>query len=236
MLIGGFQKISLIDYPGKISSIIFTQGCNFRCPFCHNASLVDPIKFEQPISEDKIFNFLTSRAKQIDGVVISGGEPTLHNDLIYFAEKIKAMGFSIKLDTNGTKPDIIAKLVNAKLIDFIAMDIKNDWDRYSDACGTNSNINGIKRSVHFIMNCGIDYEFRTTVVPSIHSANDIIAIAKNIDGAKKFVIQEFVPDHAMNENLRKEKSSSILGDQNVLEDIKFKCLKYVQIFEIRKAN
>ncbi len=244
MLIGGIQKISFIDFPGKISCVIFTQGCNFRCPFCHNPSLVDPAQFQKPIPEEEVYEYLLTRQKFLDGVVISGGEPTIHKDLKSFIEKIKNLGaedskkFLIKLDTNGDRPDILIDLVQSGLIDFVAMDIKHTMPKYPDACGTNPKIDDIKRSIQFIMSSGIDYEFRTTVVPGIHAADDIKAIAQQLHGAKKFAIQQFVPDHALNINLRKCKFTSIFDPENkkILFDIKAECLKHVKTFEIRAAN
>lgn len=236
MLIGGIQKISFIDYPGKMSCVIFTQGCNFCCPFCHNPSLVDPKQFQRPISSEEVFEFLYSREKFLDGVVISGGEPTLHKDLQQFVESIKKIGqFAIKLDTNGNKPEVIFDLVNAGLIDFIAMDIKHVWDKYPLACGTYPDIDAIKRSTEFIKKCGIDYEFRTTIVPGIHTANDIKMIAEQLQGAKKFVIQQFIPDHALNPELRIQKLDSVFDtkNENIMSNIKTECLKHIQNFEIR---
>ncbi len=238
MLIGGFQRISLIDYPGKISCIIFIQGCNFRCPFCHNASLVDPTQFQSVIQEEEIFSFLNSRSHLIDGVVISGGEPTLHKDLKEFIEKIKNLHLNVKLDTNGTNPEVVINLLKENLLDFIAMDVKHDWEKYQEASGTYFNISKIKESVDVIMRSNVDYEFRTTIVPGIHKDTDIINISKNLQGAKKFVIQQFVPDHALDFNLRRQKLSSIFdkGNTEQLNFIKSECLKYVQIFETRSAN
>ncbi len=243
MLIGGIQKVSFIDFPGKMSCVIFTQGCNFRCPFCHNSSLVDPAQFQSPIPEDEVFEFLLARQKFLDGVVISGGEPTMHKDLKQFIGKIKNLGdaaskkFLIKLDTNGCKPDVVADLVQSNLLDFIAMDVKHVWEKYSDACGTRPEIERIKNSAQFIMKSGIDYEFRTTVVPGIHNAEDIKMIAKQLHGAKKYVIQEFIPDHALNLKLREQKLPSIFDpeNENILADIKTECSKYVENFEIRSS-
>lgn len=238
MLIGGLQKVSFIDYPGKMSCVIFTQGCNFRCPFCHNATLVDPAQFQVPIGESEVFNFLSMRKKFLEGVVVSGGEPTLHKDLKQFIEKVRAIGtFAIKLDTNGAKPEVISELVECGLIDFVAMDIKHVWEKYPLACGTNPSMDAIKQSVDFIMSCGIDYEFRTTVVPGIHSPEDIKAIAEQLKDAKKFVIQQFVPDHALRLSLREQKSASMFDAENkeLLLDIKKDCLSYVKNFEIRSS-
>jgi pyruvate formate lyase activating enzyme len=238
MLIGGLQKISLIDFPGKIAAVVFTQGCNMRCPFCHNASLVDPRQFAHVLPESEVFNYLSSRKKQIDGVVISGGEPTLHADLQSFLGNVRELGFSIKLDTNGSKPDVIASLANSNLLDFIAMDIKHDFAKYELACGGHVAIDCIVRSIDFIKNCFIDYEFRTTVVPGIHGKEDVMGIAKKISGAKKFTIQEFVPDHALSDDLRQRVKESLFDPKHKaeLEELKSYCLKHVAEFEIRHSN
>ncbi|MDR3274312.1 MAG: anaerobic ribonucleoside-triphosphate reductase activating protein [Puniceicoccales bacterium] len=237
MLIGGLQKVSLIDFPGKIASVVFTQACNFRCPFCHNATLVDRRQFGPTLSEDEIFGYLSTRKEQIEGVVISGGEPTLQSDLKQFMCKVKDLGFRTKLDTNGTKPDVVAELINLNLADFIAMDIKHDFARYDLACGVQARIEDIIRSIDLLKTCGVDYEFRTTIVPGIHSRNDVVSIAKNIGGAKKFVIQEFVPDHAMDNNLRHRVKESLFDSAHriELENLRSECLRYVADFDIRYA-
>jgi pyruvate formate lyase activating enzyme len=237
VLIGGLQKVSLIDFPGKISTVIFTQGCNFRCPFCHNASLVDPKQFGAIIPEAEVLAHLMVRKKKIDGVVLSGGEPTLQIDLKQFLYEVKGMEFCIKLDTNGSKPNVLMDLVDLKLVDFIAMDIKHDFCKYEHACKTRIALVDIIRSVDFIKNCGVDYEFRTTVIPGIHSENDIVNIAKCINGAKKFIIQEFSPANAMDEKLRSGKvNESIFSPlrKQELNRIRDECLKHVLEFSTRK--
>jgi pyruvate formate lyase activating enzyme len=237
VLIGGLQKISLIDYPGKIAAVIFTQGCNFRCPFCHNASLVDPKQFGIAIPEEEILAHLLARKKQIDGVVISGGEPTLQTDLKRFLCEVREMGFCVKLDTNGSKPNVLIDLVDSKLVDFIAMDIKHDFCKYEHACGMRVALADIIRSLDFTKNCGVDYEFRTTVVPGIHAENDVVNIAKCIDGAKKFVVQEFSPTSAMDEKLRSGKiSESIFSPLHTkkMDRIRSECLEYVLEFDARR--
>ncbi|MDR2435707.1 MAG: anaerobic ribonucleoside-triphosphate reductase activating protein [Puniceicoccales bacterium] len=235
VLIGGLQKVSLIDFPGKIASVVFTQSCNFRCPFCHNATLVDPKLFGNALPESEVLSYLDTRRMRIEGVVMSGGEPTLQADLKQFMGKVKDMGFCTKLDTNGTKPDIIAHLVSAGLVDFIAMDVKHDFAKYDLACGTRAPVEDIAKTIDFIKTCGIDYEFRTTVVPGIHSGGDIVNIARNISGAKKFVIQEFVPDHAMDANLRHVLQQSLFDPdrREELENIRNESLRYVSDFDTR---
>jgi len=190
--IGGLQKVSFIDYPGKISAIIFTQGCNFRCPYCHNPELVDSSLFDEPLDIEEIFSFLKSRKGKIDGVVITGGEPTIQPDLKEFIKEIKQMGFFVKLDTNGTNPDVVRELLRDRMIDYIAMDIKAPLEKYKDVVRVNLNIDDIKESISLIMSSSIDYEFRTTICKKLLDKDDIIRIAKQIKGAKLYVLQKFV--------------------------------------------
>ncbi len=195
MLIGGLQKLTLIDYPGKIACTVFTVGCNFRCHFCHNPELIDRAKFNDgEIIEEKVFfDFLESRRGLLDGVCVTGGEPTLHGDLPEFLKKIKALGFLVKLDTNGTNPAMLAALISKKLVDCIAMDIKTSLqkDLYEKVTGAAVDMENVKKSVAAIMQSGLEYEFRTTVVPGLHSEDDIISLAKEISGAKKYYLQQF---------------------------------------------
>lgn len=189
MNIAGLQKLSLLDYPGKMSCIIFTQGCNLRCPFCHNALLLD--SDNQLLTEDSVFEFLSMRKNTLDGVVISGGEPTLQKDLPEFLKKIKALGYDIKLDTNGTNPTILKELVQNNLVDYVAMDIKNSPDEYFKASGTHKFFDNISLSKDFLMQNQIDYEFRTTVVKGIHTEQSLINLSQWIKGAKKFFLQTY---------------------------------------------
>lgn len=200
MKIGGWQKFSLIDYPGKISAVIFTQGCRFRCPFCHNPELVVPEKFAESISAGEVLNFLESRKSRLDGVVISGGEPTMQPDLIDFISQLKKMGFSVKLDTNGSFPDALENLIQEKLVDYVAMDIKSPLSKY--AAHTNSDIKEeyIKKSIELIKKSGLDYEFRTTVVKEQLSPEDLFAIGQILSGSKRYILQKFIPKKTLNEN------------------------------------
>jgi len=193
MLLGGLQKTTLIDYPGKVAATVFTVGCNFRCPFCYSKELVIPeeIKKHPKISEEYFFDFLEKRKGLLDGVVICGGEPTIHNDLPEFSEKIKNLGYLVKLDTNGSNPEMLKELIDKKLIDYVAMDIKAPKDNYEKAIGVKINIDSIQKSIDILKNGSIDYEFRTTVVPAIHNREDIIKMAEWIKGAKKYFLQQF---------------------------------------------
>jgi pyruvate formate lyase activating enzyme len=171
MIIGGFQKNSMIDFPGKISSVVFTGGCNFKCPYCHNPSLVDG-SFET-IPESSVFEYLKKRKGLIEGVVVTGGEPTLHKDLPFFCSRIKDLGFSVKLDTNGSKPDIIKKIVSTRSVDYIAMDVKAPLHNYyPDICKDKDVAEKIQSSIDVVIDSGIDYEFRVTCAkPFVHSTS-----------------------------------------------------------------
>lgn len=189
MKISGFQKLSLVDFDGHISATIFVSGCNFACPFCHNSGLV--AGSEPDLNENEILEYLKKRFGILDGVCISGGEPTLYPDLPEFIEKIKKIGYTIKLDSNGTNPQMLKSLVEKKLIDYIAMDIKNSFSKYSNTIGKDFDTNILNESIKYIMTCGIDYEFRTTLVKELHSQKDIEDIAKMIQGAKRYYLQKF---------------------------------------------
>jgi len=189
MLIGGLQKTTLIDYPNKLAATIFTLGCNFRCSFCHNAELV--FRSAEPISEEDIFDFLKQRKNFLQAICVTGGEPTIHDDLDQLIKKIKQFGFLVKLDTNGTAPKVIEKLIKNKLIDYIAMDIKAPWSKYKQITGVDRDIEKIKKSVDLLMQNKVDYEFRSTIVKELHPREDIIQMAEQIKGAKKYYLQQF---------------------------------------------
>lgn len=189
MKIGGFQKLSLIDYPGKTCAVIFTQGCNFRCVYCHNPELVYPELFSEPIPFEEIYEFLKEKRGLLDGVVFSGGEPTLHEDLLENVNDIRSLGYSIKLDTNGSKPDVLSELLPC--LDYVAMDIKAPLgDKYSRICGLPVNDN-IQRSVFLIKASGVKHEFRTTFDKELLENMDIIRI-KELAGNSKFNLQKCV--------------------------------------------
>ena len=202
MIIGGFQKVSLIDYPGKISSIIFTQGCNFSCVYCHNKELINiNNSTENTYKEKEIIEFLKQRTKKIDAVVITGGEPTLQKDLIPFMKQIKELGFLVKLDSNGTNPDVLKEAINSKLVDYIAMDIKAPLEKYSSITKTNVDIEKIKESINLIKNSGIQHEFRTTVLKSLLTEQDILSINSLTSGANLFTLQKYVPSKDLEKEL-----------------------------------
>ncbi len=197
MLIGGLQKMTLIDYPGKIAATVFTNGCNFRCPFCHNPELVHGSQFTVQSSEQaekqvgEFFEFLKTRQGKLDGICITGGEPTLQPDLVDFIERIKKLGFAVKLDSNGTRPDVLRELFEKKLVDYVAMDIKASPENYQKVCGTKIDLERIKLSIDLIKNSGADYEFRTTVVPGLHKEEEFQEVAKWLNGAKRYILQKY---------------------------------------------
>lgn len=208
MSIGGFQKFSLIDYPGKICAIVFTQGCNFRCQYCHNPELVEPSLFGKTIPEEEIFSFLEKRKGKLDAVEITGGEPTLQKDLVDFIQRIKEMGYLVKLDTNGSNPEILEIIINHELVDYIAMDIKAPLEKYKEVTHSVISPEEIKRSIRVIMNSDIKYEFRTTVVKSQLSKEDIINIGKLIERAELYILQKFIPSKTLDPNFLNEKTYS----------------------------
>jgi pyruvate formate lyase activating enzyme len=192
MLISGLQKLTLLDYPGQVACTVFTGGCNFRCPFCHNSPLVLPEQLAHDTDEEQVLSFLSKRVGVLDGVAITGGEPLLHKDIGDFLAKVKAMGYKIKLDTNGSFPDLLMALVRDKLIDRVAMDIKNAPELYTATVGVpNVDMTAIERSKEFLLSGAIDYEFRTTVVKGLHTEESLLTAAKWISGAKEYYLQQF---------------------------------------------
>ena len=186
MKISGFQKLTLLDFPTKVACIIFTQGCNFKCPYCQNSGLIGH-ENEYLIDEEEIFSYLRKRKGIIDGIVISGGEPTVQKDLDLFMKKVKEMGFLVKLDTNGSNPELIKKLIDEQLVDYIAMDIKNVLEEYKDVTGVNIVIDRIKKSIKILQNSNIDHEFRTTIIKNIHDVNKILKICSYVNDDKMYL-------------------------------------------------
>ncbi|MGQ9604419.1 MAG: anaerobic ribonucleoside-triphosphate reductase activating protein [bacterium] len=201
--IKGFIDTSLCDWDGYLSSVIFLPDCNLRCPYCQNGVLItDPHKIPT-IGLDKIIRSLENRRNWIDGVVITGGEPTIHQDLAELAREIKLLGFKVKIDTNGTRPDVIEEIVGKGLVDYIAMDIKAPLDqRYSIAAGKEVDLSLISKSIQMIMNSSLPYEFRTTLVPGIVDGDAIESISSSIRRARKYVLQRFVPDNSLDTTYR----------------------------------
>jgi pyruvate formate lyase activating enzyme len=229
MKIGGLQKISLIDYPGLISAIVFLQGCNFRCPYCHNPELVDKKLFRPCLDEKEILTFIKTRKRKLDAITITGGEPTLQKELISFIRKVKKIGFAVKLDTNGSQPQLIAKILHEKLIDFIAMDIKAPVRKYRDIVKAPIDVEKIRECINIILQSKIPYEFRTTIVKSMLSENDILEIADDIAGAKRYVLQKFVPGETLEKTYFPEKPYT----SEELEEIKKRLEKQISSVIVR---
>ena len=240
MIIGGLEKLTLIDYPDHLAAIIFTQGCNFRCHFCYNPMLVWPMagadvknKKEKGLREfnlDYLFLFLKERFGRLEGVVITGGEPTLQPDLIPFIKKIKKIGYLVKLDTNGTNPIMLNKLIEDDLIDYVAMDLKAPLDRYEKVVGVPVNCSNIEKSVKIIMQSRLPYEFRTTVVPGLLEKSDFSLMGEFIQGASKWYLQKFKSDtNLVDGNYKLTKAYS---DREMKE---FASIgqKYVKLCEVR---
>jgi pyruvate formate lyase activating enzyme len=219
MIIGGYQKLTLIDYPGKLATTLFTVGCNFRCPFCHNPELVNLRLAHDEKSEKEFLDFLRSRQGKLEGVCITGGEPTIQPDILEFIKKIKKLGFLVKLDSNGMRPDVLKKAIDEKLIDFIAMDIKNQIERYDETTGTQVDKARIKLSVELIRNSRLPYEFRTTVVPGIHTEKDFVEIAKWLKGAKSYYLQEYREGVILDSNLKKKTKGKKIDLENIKKKI-----------------
>lgn len=242
MLLGGLQKFSLLDYEGFMSAIVFTQGCNLKCRFCYNPMLVWPSGFQSKasqfkqkdhcpkIKESDLFEFLKSRAGKLDAVVITGGEPTIQPDLPRFIAKIKKLGYLVKLDTNGTNPEMLNDLIKKKSIDYIAMDIKGPRVKYKKITGSAMSFNKIKKSVKIIIESGLPHEFRTTIIPGLTTQADMREIGKIIKGADKWFLQKIKTDIDLIDNkLKKIKPTS----NKELEEMQKIGSKYVKQCKLR---
>ena len=230
----GFIENSFVDWDGMITSIIFLPRCNFRCPFCHNKELVSDWKSldDRRVDSRDVIDVLRKNKEWIDGLTVTGGEPTLHVDaLIPFLETVRKTGIKIKIDTNGANPSALKKLVEMKLVDYIAMDVKArlDEDAYAKACGVDGFLSNVKESIKFIMSCGIDYEFRTTVVPDLVTASDISDIAKSLSGCKIYVLQKFHPENSLDESFKDIKPYS----DNEMENMRNLAMIYVPVVKLR---
>ena len=193
MRISGLQKLAMVDFPGKLAATVFTGGCNLRCPFCHNAPLVNRVAETPELSEEDVLAFLKSRKGLLDGVVLSGGEPLLQHDAADFLKKVRELGFAVKLDTNGCFPQVLADILQQELVDYVAMDIKNCREKYAQTVGIPGfDITPVEESVRLLQNSGINFEFRTTVVKIFHTAADIQAIGEWCQGAPHYFLQQFV--------------------------------------------
>lgn len=228
MKIGGLQKTSLLDYPEKLSSIIWTVGCNYHCPFCYNINLVN--QKITPIAEEEILTFLHQRTKQIEGVVITGGEPLLQEDILSFTKQIKDLGYLIKIDTNGSQPSVLSELLDKRLVDYVAMDIKAPQEKYPELTGIITDLTAVQQSIDLLMNSDVDYEFRTTVIPGFLTKDDIISIARWIEGAKTYCLQQFKTDTPLLLESLQQKAPYSKGEiMDMVEEVK----PYVQFVVVR---
>ena len=226
MQIGGLQKTTLIYYPGKIAATVFLVGCNFRCPFCYSSELVLPEKIEnQPkIPEKDFFKFLRERKGLLDGLVLCGGEPTLNKELPNFIKKIKKIGYLVKLDTNGSNPKLLEKLIDEELVNYVAMDIKGPKEKYYKIVGmlegeNEKLIKNIEKSINILKEGKVDYEFRSTIVPALHTKEDVIEMAKWIRGAKRYYLQNFRPEKTIDpsfENIKSYPQEYLLEIRNAI--------------------
>ncbi|MFP4514987.1 MAG: anaerobic ribonucleoside-triphosphate reductase activating protein [Parcubacteria group bacterium] len=237
MVIAGLEKLSLIDYPGHLSAIVFTQGCNFRCHYCYNPMLVLPQRADKGkygqegspyISEESLLSFLRERQGKLNGVVITGGEPTLHKDLAAFIEKIKTLGYDVKLDTNGTNPKLLKHLIEKKLIDYIAMDLKGPISSYQELVNVELNFLNIEKSAKMIRESGVDYEFRTTVVPRLITEEKIEEMAKFLEGSKKWYLQKFKSETELVNNSYRNIKTYTDKEMDALVEIAKKYVKLVK--------
>ena len=228
MMIQGLQKLTLLDYPGKVACTVFTAGCNFRCPFCHNASLVTHIQDGREITQEEVFAFLKKRRGILDGVCVTGGEPLLHKDIEELLREIKELGFSVKLDTNGSFPDRLKGLVEEGLVDYIAMDIKNAKENYGRTIGIEDyDVSDVARSVHYLLEGNVPYELRTTVVREFHQRADLEAIGRWIEGAEHYYLQQFVDSGDLIQ-------PGLRGyDRDIMEQALGTVKKYVKAAELR---
>ena len=222
--IGGFQELSLLDYPGKISSIIFLLNCNFRCKYCYNADLLSVDSFtrssRKEFSVSKVLNYLQSHKHMLDGVVITGGEPTVNPDVVEFIRKIKSIGLLVKLDTNGSNPTLLKQLIDEKLIDYIAMDIKAPLQKYKELCGYD-NVSNIKASLEILKISNILREFRTTMWPQL-TKEDILEITKLIP-QEKLYLQHLSQDNALTDEARTIKNYTLLDIEEMVDSINHNC-------------
>ncbi len=227
-VIGGLQKSSLIDYPEKISAVVFTQGCNFRCGYCHNPELAN-LREITDYDTSTFLEFLKTRKNKLDGVVITGGEPCLQLGLKDFIKEIKSMNFLVKLDTNGSFPEKLEELLNENLLDYVAMDIKAPLKKYSEITTVNVDTKKIQKSINLLINSKIDYEFRTTVVKSKLNEEDLHKIGQLINGSKKYYLQKFLYTKTIDNAFAKEKSYTDFEFEKIISNFK----KYIEIVDVR---
>ncbi len=229
MIIGGIQPCSLIEYPGKTCAVLFTRGCNFRCAYCHNPELVLPEQYANPQSLTDIYSFLERRKGKLDAVCITGGEPTQHTDLIALLRTIRDMGFLIKLDSNGSRPDMLQEIIDRALVDYLAMDVKAPLDAYERIVGWRVPPAVLQRSIDLIIHSGCDHEFRTTIAAPYTTIDDLRAIARTITGAQRYYLQPFRVSKHLNPQLH----HNAIPDQDGLQRLAIELLTSVQQCEVR---
>lgn len=227
--IKGLQKTSLMDYPGKVSCVVFFGSCNFRCPYCFNRDLVLSPEKVPTVPEQEFFAFLESKKKWLDGVVLGGGEPTLHKDLPDFIRKIKALGFLAALETNGTNPEMLKQLLDQKLLDYIEMDVKAPLGKYRDVTNSRVDVEKIQQSIELITSSGIDHEFRSTIMPRLHSKEDVLRMARMVQAGKVYYLQQFRPGKTLLDPAFAEERR-FTGEE--LEALAKECSQYIKT-EIR---
>ena len=228
MQIHGFQKTTLLDYPGHVAATIFTGGCNFRCPFCHNGMLVLHPEEQPVIPESEVLAYLEKRRGVLEGVCITGGEPVLHKDLAEFIGRLKDMGYLVKLDTNGSRPQVLGQLLKTGLLDYVAMDIKASWGNYTRAAGVKDlDLAPLKESVRLLKDCGISYEFRTTVVRGIHTPEEFEEIGRMLEGSPAYYLQGF----RESENMIGEGYEAFASEE--MEEMAGRARKYIDKVELR---
>jgi pyruvate formate lyase activating enzyme len=198
--IGYLQKTSFIEYPGRISAVVFTQGCNFRCPYCHNPELVEPARFSPALEIDTILSYLRTRKGKLDALSITGGEPCLQPGLLSFMKTVKDMGFLVKLDTNGSFPDVVSKAIGSGVVDFVAMDVKAPLSRYQEVAGCTLDPGAVAESIRIIRDSGVDCEFRTTLVEGLLDRNDLLEIGRLVEGVPRYALQRFVASKHLDES------------------------------------
>ena len=226
--IHGFQKMTMLDFPGKVACTAFTAGCNFRCPFCHNASLVTKINNEEIYSQEEIFDYLNKRKGVLDGICITGGEPLLYDGIVEFIKKARELGLLVKLDTNGSFPEKLKYLIDNGLVDYVAMDIKNSKEKYAETIGLKEyDLSNVEKSVAILLEGKVEYEFRTTIVAEYHTTQDIVAIGNWIQGAKRYFLQNFVD------------SGNLIGSdmhavsKEFMKELQIEAAKFVEKVELR---
>ena len=229
MLIGGLQKVSLIEYPGKIGAIAFTQGCNFRCPYCHNPELVDPDLYRECLSEEGVLSFLEKRKGKLDALTITGGEPTIQVDLLDFIKCVRNIGYLIKLDTNGSFPEVLEQLISGRLVDYIAMDMKGPLHKYRTVTRSKIDEDKIRQSIEIIMKSGMPYEFRTTVPKRLLDVDDLLEMGMLLKNAGCYILQQFIPTRTLDKQFLKCEAYS----QEEMESFRDKLKKDVPVVRLR---